>query len=65
MQCLSLDPFTLGDRKIDRSGEFKRVMGLIVGSKSKYDDDSSPPVAIAEDLKRLRSSVVDTCNTAS
>ncbi|GJZ26044.1 hypothetical protein Tco_0570297 [Tanacetum coccineum] len=60
-QFLSLEPITIGDKKIDRSGELKRVMGLIVASTTEDDNLSSP---VAEDLKRLRSSVADTCNTA-
>ncbi|GJU78883.1 MAK10-like protein [Tanacetum coccineum] len=60
-QFLSLEPITIGDKKIDRSGELKRVMGLIVASTNEDDNLSSP---VAEDLKRLRSSVADTCNTA-
>nr|GEU39969.1 hypothetical protein [Tanacetum cinerariifolium] len=60
-QFLSLEPITIGDRKIDRSGELKRVMGLIVASTAEDDALSSP---VVDDLKRLRSSVADTCNTA-
>ncbi|KAD7479894.1 hypothetical protein R6Q59_008727 [Mikania micrantha] len=72
-QCLSLEPIPMGDRKIDRSVELKRVMGLIVGSTNEDNSSGaavlanskpSSPLAVAEDLKRLRSSVVDTCNTA-
>lgn len=73
LQCLSLEQIQIGDRKIDRSVELKRVMGLFVGSTTEENSSgagipghskSSPPLAVAEDLKRLRSSVVDTCNTA-
>ncbi|KAF5799071.1 hypothetical protein HanRHA438_Chr07g0310531 [Helianthus annuus] len=60
-QCLSFEPIPIGDWKIDRSVELKRVMGLIVGSTS---EESSSSLSVAEDLKRLRSSVVDTCNIA-
>lgn len=72
-QCLSLDPIPMGDKKNDRSVEIRRVMGLFVGSANEENSPgavvpahskSSPPVVVAEDLKRLRSSVVDTCNTA-
>ncbi|XP_076957399.1 uncharacterized protein LOC143632862 [Bidens hawaiensis] len=71
-QCLSLEPIQMGDRKSDRSGELKRVMGIIAGSGNE-DGSSGAAVSanskpsspnVAEDLKRLRSSVVDTCNTA-
>nr|XP_043632157.1 uncharacterized protein LOC122603503 isoform X2 [Erigeron canadensis] len=72
-QCLSLEPIPVGDRKTDRLAEVRRVMGLFVGSSG--DESSSgvgvsgnakpsTPVAVGEDLKRLRSSFVDTCNTA-
>ncbi|KAI7730244.1 hypothetical protein M8C21_023081 [Ambrosia artemisiifolia] len=72
-QCLSLEPIPIGDRKSDRSVELKRVMGIIAGSGSEDSSSGaagsghskpSSPLAVAEDLKRLRSSVVDTCNTA-
>ncbi|KAI3809265.1 hypothetical protein L1987_25236 [Smallanthus sonchifolius] len=72
-QCLSLEPIQIGDRKTDRSVELKRVMGIIVGSTTKENSSGvavpahskpSSPLSVAEDLKRLRSSVVDTCNTA-
>ncbi|KAI3705257.1 hypothetical protein L1987_75491 [Smallanthus sonchifolius] len=72
-QCLSLEPIQIGDRKTDRSVELKRVMGIIVGSTSEENSSGvavpahpkpSSPLSVAEDLKRLRSSVVDTCNTA-
>lgn len=74
-QCLSLDPIPMGDRKIDRSVELRRVMGLFIGSTNEENNSSSgasgpsnlkssPPVAVAEDLKRFRSSVADTCITA-
>lgn len=72
-QCLSLDPIPMGERKVDRSVELRRVMGLFVGSATEDSvsgasvsthSKPSTPVAVAEDLKRLRSSVVDTCNTA-
>ncbi|KAI3793541.1 hypothetical protein L1987_36160 [Smallanthus sonchifolius] len=71
-QCLSLEPIQMGERK-DRSVELKRVMGLIAGSTNEDNSSGaavpahskpSSPLAVAEDLKRLRSSVVDTCNTA-
>lgn len=60
-QCLSFEPIQIGDLGTDRSVELKRVMGIIVGSTS---EEISSGAAAAEDLKRLRSSVVDTCNTA-
>ncbi|CAI9273175.1 unnamed protein product [Lactuca saligna] len=73
-QCLSLDPIPMGDRKIDRSVELRRVMGLFIGSTNEDNSSSgasgpcnlkpSPPVAVADDLKRFRSSVADTCITA-
>ncbi|KAF5770550.1 hypothetical protein HanXRQr2_Chr14g0660661 [Helianthus annuus] len=73
-QCLSLEPIQMGERKSDRSVELKRVMGIIAGSTSEdsssgaavssHSKPSSPLAVAAEDLKRLRSSVVDTCNTA-
>lgn len=73
-QCLSLDPIPMGDRKIDRSVELRRVMALFIGSTTEDNNSSgtsgpsnlksSPPVAASEDLKRFRSSVADTCITA-
>lgn len=65
-QCLLLEPIMMGDQKYTRSGEFRRAMGFSVGSSS--EDNSfgaahlkpSPSVAV-EELKRFRSSVVDTC----
>ncbi|KAJ0657553.1 hypothetical protein HanLR1_Chr14g0548101 [Helianthus annuus] len=73
-QCLSLEPIQMGERKSDRSVELKRVMGIIAGSTSEdsssgaavssHSKPSSPLAVAAEDLKRLRSSVVETCNTA-
>ncbi|KAI3775891.1 hypothetical protein L1987_45648 [Smallanthus sonchifolius] len=72
-QCLSLEPIQIGDRKTDGSVDLKRVMGIIVGSTTEENSSRvavpahskpSSPLFVAEDLKRLRSSVVDTCNTA-
>lgn len=63
--CLTLEPIIIGNQKYTRSGELRRVMGYSVGSTS--EDNSfgaahlkhSPPMAM-EELKRFRSSVVDT-----
>ncbi|XP_076894510.1 uncharacterized protein LOC143546816 [Bidens hawaiensis] len=64
-QCLSFEPIQIGDLGIDRSAELKRVMGIIAGSTSEENSSkNSSLLSVAEDLKRLRSSVVDTCNTA-
>lgn len=68
-QCLFLEPIVMGDLKYTRSGELRRVMGVSGGCSS--EDNSfgaahlkpSPPLAM-EDLKRFRSSVLDTCNKA-
>ncbi|KAM7532274.1 hypothetical protein LguiB_035684 [Lonicera macranthoides] len=63
--CLTLEPIIIGNQKYTWSGELRRVMGYSVGSTS--EDNSfgaahlkhSPPMAM-EELKRFRSSVVDT-----
>ncbi|CAM8949070.1 unnamed protein product [Rhodiola kirilowii] len=55
-QCLALEPITIGDKKFNRSGEVKRVLGF---SYSNVTEDSPPPVA-QEDLKRFKASVADT-----
>ncbi|KAK3029260.1 hypothetical protein RJ639_039105 [Escallonia herrerae] len=66
---LMLEPIVLGDQEYTRSGELRMVMGCSVGST--LEDNSfgaahlkpSPPMAM-EELKRLRSSVADTCTKA-
>ncbi|KAI7747599.1 hypothetical protein M8C21_019115, partial [Ambrosia artemisiifolia] len=67
-QCLSLEPIPIGDLKIDRSVELKRVMGLIVGGTSEElcsgaavsaHSKPSSPLSVAEDLKRGRASKLD------
>ena len=72
-QCLSLEPIVMGDRKVDRSAELRKVMGLFVGSTTEENSSGvavsaqakpAPSVAVAEDLKRFRLSVADTCITA-
>ncbi|KAJ9540144.1 hypothetical protein OSB04_026650 [Centaurea solstitialis] len=72
-QCLSLEPIVMGERKVDRSVELKKVMGLFVESTAEESSSGAavpanskpaPPVAVAEDLKRFRLSVADTCITA-
>lgn len=68
-QCLMLEPIVMGDPRYARSGELRRVLANSVGSNSEENSfvaahlKTSPPVAV-EDLKRLRSSVADTCAKA-
>lgn len=72
-QCLSLEPIVMSDRKVDRSVELRKVMGFFVGSTTEENSSGvavpahskpAPPAAVAEDLKRFRLSVADTCITA-
>lgn len=69
-QCLMLEPIVMGDPRYARSGELRRVLANSVGSNSEENSfvaahlKTSPPVAV-EDLKRLRSSVADTCAKAN
>ncbi|KAK6156273.1 hypothetical protein DH2020_010521 [Rehmannia glutinosa] len=69
-QCLMLEPIALGDPKYPRSGDLKRALGFSAGSNSEENSigaarlKNSPPAAVGE-LKRLRSSVADTCAKAS
>lgn len=65
-QCLMLDPILMADQKYTRFGELRRVIGLSIGSTS--EDNSfgathlkSSPALASEDVKRFKSSVVDTC----
>lgn len=62
VQCLILDPITMGDHKYTRSGELRRVLGMSYGNTL---EDSAvgtanlkplPPVA-TEELKRFKASV--------
>ncbi|KAL5735172.1 hypothetical protein ACOSP7_033033 [Xanthoceras sorbifolium] len=69
LQCLTLDPITMGDQKFTRLGELRRVLGISFGTTS--EDNSfgaahskpTPPVA-SEELKRFKSSVSDSINKA-
>ncbi|KAK6136006.1 hypothetical protein DH2020_030278 [Rehmannia glutinosa] len=69
-QCLMLEPIVLGDPKYARSADLKRALGFSAGSNSEENSIGaarlkiSPPAAVGE-LKRLRSSVADTCAKAS
>lgn len=65
-QCLLLEPILMGDQKKNtRSVELRKVLGFTIGCSSEDNSFSaahlknSPPVA--EELKRLKASVVDTC----
>ncbi|XP_022889525.1 uncharacterized protein LOC111405065 isoform X2 [Olea europaea var. sylvestris] len=69
-QCLLLEPILMGDQKKNtRSVELRKVLGFTIGCSSEDNSFSaahlknSPPVA--EELKRLKASVVDTCVKAS
>ncbi|XP_073019184.1 uncharacterized protein [Primulina eburnea] len=69
-QCLLLDPVVMGDKKYANSVELRRVLGFSVGSSSEdnsfgatYPKNLSP--LAVEELKRLRTSVADSCVKAS
>ncbi|KAK4835115.1 hypothetical protein QYF36_005437 [Acer negundo] len=65
LQCLPLDPITMGDQKYPRLlGEIRRVLGISFGTT--VEDNSfgaahskPPPPVATEDLKRFKSSVSD------
>ncbi|XP_073122098.1 uncharacterized protein [Henckelia pumila] len=69
-QCLMLDPVVVGEKKNAHSVELRRVLGFSVGSSSEdnsfgaaYPKNLSP--LAVEELKRLRTSVADSCVKAS
>ncbi|KAJ4831732.1 hypothetical protein Tsubulata_031004, partial [Turnera subulata] len=68
-QCLLLDPITMGDQKYTRSGELRRALGISIGNGTEDNSFGAahskppPPVAI-EDLKRFRTSLLDSTSKA-
>ncbi|XP_057979002.1 uncharacterized protein LOC131165336 isoform X2 [Malania oleifera] len=68
-QCLMLEPITMVDQKYTRSGELRRALGISFGSTAENNSfgaahsKPTPPVA-TEEIKRIRTSVADTCSKA-
>ncbi|XP_039032827.1 uncharacterized protein LOC120168043 [Hibiscus syriacus] len=70
LQCLSLEPITLGSQKYTRTGELSWVLGVPLRSRTSEDHSFgvphaklSPPVA-TEELKNFKESVQDTLRKA-
>ncbi|XP_039012868.1 uncharacterized protein LOC120142194 isoform X2 [Hibiscus syriacus] len=70
LQCLPLEPITLGSQKYTRPGELSRVLGLALRSSTSGDHSFgvphsklSPPVA-TEELKNFKESVQDVSRKA-
>ncbi|KAK3228498.1 hypothetical protein Dsin_000379 [Dipteronia sinensis] len=70
LQCLPLDPITMGDPKNSRLGEIRRVLGISFGTTAEDNSfgaaaHSKPPPPVAtEDLKRFKLSVSDSISKA-
>ncbi|KNA22642.1 hypothetical protein SOVF_032520 isoform B [Spinacia oleracea] len=63
-QCLTLEPFAIGDLKNTRAGEWKRAVGYSFGNATEDNSfgaghSKPPPTIVAEELKRFKASVSD------
>ncbi|KAG9144626.1 hypothetical protein Leryth_020240 [Lithospermum erythrorhizon] len=69
-QCLMLEQITISDKKVSKTGELRRALGLSVGSNSEdttlgVSHMKASPLASMDDLKRYRASIAETCDKAS
>lgn len=67
--CLKLDPITMGDPKYPRFAELRKILGISSGSNMGDGCfgaalSKSSPTGTAEELKRLRTDVLDVCREA-